>query len=259
MKVSIASILLSIFSITSANGAETILKIATEGAYPPFNYVDASGAVKGFDIDIGEAICAEMNVQCEFVMQDWDGLIPGLLGKKYDLILASMGITPDRRKVVAFSEPYYKTALALATRKDTGSENWSEADLGTKTIGVQAGTTQADYVQFVYPSANVKMYPTQDEVNLDLINGRIDFQVADYLPLKNWVDKTSDGACCHIIGKPITDPQYAGEGIGIAARQEDKVLIKNVNKAINNIRNSNLYKTINLRYFDIDIFTMEKF
>ena len=243
------------FSMTPANAAEK-LRIGTEGAYPPFNFIDTAGKIGGFDVDIGLALCAKMQVECEVVAQDWDGIIPGLVAKKYDMIIASMFITEERRKQVAFSDPYYMAAMTHVAAKGAGITAFTNEALKGKVIGAQAGTTQAEYIAAVYPDAEIKLYPTQDEANLDMANGRLDMEVGDMLPMLDWVSKNNDGKCCELIGAPITDPKFVGDGVGIALRQDDNDLREKLNKALADIRADGTYKTINDKYFTIDVYTM---
>lgn len=243
-------------SISSAEAAEK-LKIGTEGAYPPFNFIDTAGKIGGFDVDIGLALCAKMQVECEVVAQDWDGIIPGLVAKKYDMIIASMFITPERKKEVSFSDPYYLAAMTHVAKKGAGITEFTNEAMKGKVIGAQSGTTQADFIAATYPDAEIKLYPTQDETNLDMANGRLDMQVGDMLPMLNWVTKSEDGKCCELIGTPITDPKFVGEGVGIAVRQADNDLREKLNKALADIRADGTYKTINDKYFTIDVYTMK--
>ena len=240
----------------SANAAEK-LRLGTEGAYPPFNFFDTAGNVTGFDVDIGLALCAQMKVECEVVAQDWDGIIPGLVAKKYDFIIASMFITNERKKQVSFTDPYYVAAMSHVAPKGSDLTEFTNETLKGKVIGAQSGTTQAEFVQATYPDADIRLYPTQDEVNLDLANGRLDLQVGDMLPMLNWIRKTDDGACCELVGQPITDPNFVGEGVGIAVRQEDNDLREALNKALKAIRADGTYKAINDKYFPIDVYTMK--
>ena len=253
LKLALAALLTS---ATSAAFADKI-KIGTEGAYPPFNSVTADGKVIGFDADIANALCAKMKAECEIVTQDWDGIIPGLIAKKYDAIIASMSITDERKKQVDFTNPYYKTALTFVAKKGSGITEINADALKGKTIGAQAGTTQADFITAAYPDIELKSYPTQDEVNLDLVNGRLDFGVSDLLPMMDWIEKSKDGTCCELVGKPVLDPQYAGQGAGIAIRQEDDTLREAFNKALDEIVADGTYKAINDKYFKINIYTME--
>ena len=258
MKKTLLALALAASTLLSAQASAETLKIGTEGAYPPFNFQDASGKLGGFDVEIGLALCEKMKVECEVVGQDWDGIIPGLVAKKYDMIIASMFITDERKKQVAFTDPYYLAAMTHAAPKNSGITDFTNEGMKGKTIGAQSGTTQADYAAAVYPDADIKLYPTQDEVNLDMANGRLDLQVGDMIPLLDWVTKNDDGkACCELIGEPITDKKFVGEGVGIAVRQEDNDLREKLNAALKAIREDGTYQKINDKYFSIDVYTMK--
>jgi polar amino acid transport system substrate-binding protein len=254
LKLAAAALLAA--TATQAFAAEKI-KIGTEGAYPPFNSMTADGKVIGFDVDIANALCAQMKAECEIVTQDWDGIIPGLVAKKYDAIIASMSITDERKQQVDFTNPYYKSALTFVAKAGSGVTEVTADTLKDKTVGAQAGTTQADFVTAAFPDVELKTYPTQDEVNLDLVNGRLDFGVSDLFPMMDWIAQGKDGACCELIGKPILDPKFAGQGAGIALRQEDDTLREAFNKALDEIVANGTYKAINDKYFKINIYTME--
>jgi polar amino acid transport system substrate-binding protein len=240
----------------TAAQAET-LRLGTEGAYPPFNYMETDGTVAGFDVDIGLELCKRIGADCDVVAQDWDGIIPGLLANKYDFIIASMFITEDRKKQVDFTEPYYKAAMTHVVPKGSDITEFTNEALAGKIIGAQGSTTQADYIAATYPDADIRLYPTQDEANLDMASGRIDLQVGDMLPMLDWTTKSEDGACCELAGEPITDPAFVGEGVGIALRQEDDELRERLNTALQEIRDDGTYKAINDKYFAIDVYTMK--
>jgi polar amino acid transport system substrate-binding protein len=242
----------------AASAEEKTVRIGTEGAYPPFNFVDSAGTIGGFDVDIGMALCAKMQVKCTVVAQDWDGIIPALQNGKFDVIIASMFITEERKKLVSFSNPYYKAAMTHVLPKGSAIKEFTDAALKGKAIGAQTATTQADFISKTYPGADIRLYRTQDEVNLDLANGRLDMQVGDLVPMLEWTMKTDDGKCCELAGEPITDPAFVGEGVGMAVRQEDTALKDNLNKALADIVADGTYKKINDKYFAIDIYTMKK-
>lgn len=233
------------------------LRLGTEGAYPPFNYVETDGTIAGFDVEIGLELCKRIGAECEVVAQDWDGIIPGLLANKYDFIIASMFITEERKQQVDFSDPYYLAAMTHVVPKGSDITEFTNDALKGKVIGAQSGTTQAEYITASYPDADIRLYPTQDEANLDMASGRIDLQVGDMLPMLDWTTKTDDGACCELAGEPITDPKFVGDGVGIALRQEDDALRERLNKALAEIRADGTYKTINDKYFAIDVYTMK--
>lgn len=242
--------------LASAAHAEK-LRLGTEGAYPPFNFMQADGTVAGFDIDIGLELCKRIGAECEVVAQDWDGIIPGLLANKYDFIIASMFITEERKQQVAFSEPYYKAAMTHVVPADSEMTEFTNETLKDLVVGAQAGTTQGDYAVATYTDVDVRLYPTQDEASLDMANGRIDVMVGDMLPLLDFVEKSEDGKCCKLAGEPITDPAFVGEGVGIALRKEDNDLRERLNKALEEIRADGTYQKINDKYFSIDVYTMK--
>ena len=121
MTKTLLALALAASTLLSAQASAETLKIGTEGAYPPFNFQDSSGKLGGFDVEIGLALCEKMKVECEVVAQDWDGIIPGLVAKKYDMIIASMFITDERKKQVSFTDPYYLAAMTHAAPKNSGS------------------------------------------------------------------------------------------------------------------------------------------
>ena len=146
-------------SLGAARAQETI-KIGTEGAYPPFNNLTADGKLEGFDIDIAKALCDEMKAKCEFVTQDWDGIIPALQAGKFDAIVASMSITDERKQKVDFTDKYYNTPPAIVAPKDTAIKGVTKADLAGKTIGVQGATTHFNYAEKTYTDSEIKLYPS---------------------------------------------------------------------------------------------------
>jgi polar amino acid transport system substrate-binding protein len=239
--------LLASASLTGlAQAQDTTLKIGTEGAYPPFNNLTASGQLEGFDVEIARALCDEMKAKCEFVTQDWDGMIPALQAGKFDAIVASMSITPERQQQVDFSDPYYVNSLTFVAPKDTAFD--AKAQDG-KSIGVQQGTIAASFAESNYKGADVKAYPTQLEAWADLENGRIDSVLADFGVQYGWIS-SPDGACCEFKGDPVS----RDDKIGIAIRKGDTALAGRLNEAIKAIRANGKYAEINKKYFPFDIF-----
>lgn len=227
------------------------LKIGTEGAYKPFNYITEGGALEGFDIDIAKALCAEMKAQCSFVAQDWDGIIPGLQAGRYDAIVASMSITPDRAQVVLFTDPYYRSPASFLVHKDGGVSEVTPEALAGKTIGAQSATTHVKYLQDKYPGLDLKLYRTLDDAVLDLESGRVDAVMGDKLALWDWAQAPDKGLS--FVGKDITDEAYFGPGIGIALRKEDAALRDRLNTALKAIVADGRYDKINQKYFPFSI------
>lgn len=245
---------LSMFAMPGV--ASDTLRIGTEGAYPPFNFYKADGQLAGFDIDISKAICAQMKRDCEFVAQDWDGIIPALLANKYDVVVASMFITEKRKEQVAFSMPYQASAMTFVADKYAALTSVTPESMKGKIIGAQGSTTQAEFLLANYPESDVRLYPTQDAVNLDLASGRIDAQAGDIMPMTDWL-KTSEGACCEKVGPLITDSAYVGDGVGMALRKEDVTLRKDINQALATIIANGTYQKINDKYFSINLLTLK--
>jgi polar amino acid transport system substrate-binding protein len=224
--------------------------IGTDSTYPPFEFVDASGTIQGFDIDITKALCVEMKAECSFVSVDWDGIIPALQAKKFDMIVSSMSITPEREKLVDFSNKYYNTPPAIAVPKD--STITDVAGLKGKTIGAQTSTTHSNYAEKHLADTELKLYPTADEYKLDISSGRIDAVIDDVVVLSEWV-KSDAGSCCKILTTLPVDKEINGEGAGIAVRKGDPLKEK-LNAAIAAIRASGEYKKIQDKYFDFDVY-----
>jgi polar amino acid transport system substrate-binding protein len=223
------------------------LRIGTEGAYPPFNQIDATGKVIGFDVDIAMALCEEMQADCTIVTQDWDGIIPGLLAKKYDAIVASMSITEEREQAVAFTDPYYSNKLRFVA--PIGS-SLDPKDLKGKVIGAQRATVSAIYLEDNYKDiVDIKLYDTQENAYLDLESGRVDGILADMLVTYGWLEKGAKERFDF-----VGDPLNIDDRIGIAVRKQDTELVERLNKAIAAIRADGTYEKINAKYFPFDIY-----
>ena len=187
MKLKITSVVLLCALFTLGQAQADKVRIATEGAYPPFNMKNAGGELVGFDVDIARALCKEMKADCEIVAQDWDGIIPGLLAKKYDAIIASMSITEERKRAVAFSDPYYSNYLRFIAQKNSGLKV-EDGGLKGKNLGGQRATISAQHLEDNYrKSANVKVYDTQEAAFLDLKAGRLDAVLVDAYPGYDWL------------------------------------------------------------------------
>lgn len=217
------------------------LIIATESSFKPFSYLDNTGNVVGFEIDLAHALCAKMNATCDIQSQDWDSLIPSLHANKSDAIMAGMSITPDRLQVVDFSEPYFDNKLILVGKK---GDDITIDGLADKTVGVQQSTVSGDYLATHQPKAIVKAYDKQDNVHLDLTAGRIQYMLADFVPASDWL-KTEQGANFEIKGNPID----INDKVGVAVRKGDH-LKQEFDTALASLKDSGEYDAIVAKYFD---------
>ena len=176
------------------------IRIGTEGAYPPWNAKDESGKLIGFEVELANFLCIYMKADCTIVEQDWDGMIPGLIMRKYDAIMAGMSITDERKKTITFSQGYADEVASLAVMKGSSLEGLDTPEginlslggsdvtkalktltgaLAGKTVCVQTATIHQNFLDSGdVGSVNVRTYKTQDEVNLDLTSGRCDAALA---------------------------------------------------------------------------------
>ena len=230
------------------------VRIGVEGAYPPFSYVTPEGELAGFDIDIAKALVEAMGAEVVLVAQDWDGIIPALLAKKYDAIIASMSITEERKKKVAFSDKYYQTPAKFICKKGVMAE-FSKENIKGKKVGVQRATIHDRYLTDNYGNdVEIKRYGSQDEAYLDLTAGRVDMLLADSVALSDGFLKKPEGADYQFIGPDLSDPKWFGEGAGIAIRKDDTDLVEKFNAAIKQIRSDGTYKKIQDKYFDFNVY-----
>ncbi len=231
------------------NRENLTIHFGTEGAYPPFNYIDQSGELQGFDIEIARAICKKLAAECTYTAQSWDGLIPALMAKKYDAIVASISITEDRKRSVLFSDKYYNTPIRFVTRKDK-TLIISKEGLAGKKIGAQRSTTSAKFLREKFGSdIKINLYDTQESAILDLKNGRVDALLADALVLSNWLN-SKDGADYGFRGQGY----YVDEGIAVATRKDSQVLIQKINQALNEIHADGTYQQVTEKFFPYSIY-----
>src|ERR1700712_1351688 len=229
------------------------IRIAVEGAYPPFSEIGPDGQIKGFDIDIANALCADIKAQCTLVQQEFDGMIPGLNARKFDAVIASMSITPERLRSVAFSDKYYATPARLLAKKGTTLVP-TVAGMKGKRIGVQRSTTHDRFATDTFKDSEIVRYTGQDQVFLDLASGRIDALLADAVAADSGFLKRPAGKDFAFLGPEFNDPKYFGTGAGIAGRKGDAELVARLNQAIKDIRANGTYQKIARQYFDFDVY-----
>ena len=255
------------------------IKIGTEGAYPPWNSKDASGNLIGFEVELAQELCAIMKAECTIVEQDWDGMIPALLMRKFDAIMAGMSITAERQKTITFSQGYADEVASLAVMKGSSLEGMDTPEgvnltlggsavkkalktltgaLAGKTVCTQTGTIHQNFLESGdVGSVKVRTYKTQDEVNLDLTSGRCDVALAAAVAFTDYADKS---------GKPVVlvGPTFSGgafgNGVGVGIRQggdgaigtRDAKLLKDFNKAIDKARKQGIISRLAIKHFGFD-------
>lgn len=220
--------------------------IATESSFKPFSYLDNQGNLVGFEIDLANALCEQMQAKCTIVSQDWDSLIPSLNANKSDAIMAGMSITEERLNAVDFSEPYFDNTLVLIGKK--GDPTTIDGIQG-KTVATQQATVSAEYLSKNHPDAIIKAYDKQDNAYLDLAAGRADYMLSDVVPASDWL-KTEAGANYEIKGAPID----IGDKVGIALRKGD-ALKADFDAALASLKTNGKYNEIVAKYFDTQAVT----
>ncbi|MCQ0092439.1 transporter substrate-binding domain-containing protein [Roseovarius sp. M141] len=228
--------------------AETI-RLGTEGAYAPFNSVSESGALNGFDIDIGNAICAELQANCEWSTHEWGGIIPALQSGKFDVLIASMAITEARMEEVAFSDPYYFNTMRFAALKELGLTDATPETLDGMVLGTQSGGVASKVLKQYFPNNDIKLYPKLGEAFLDMESGRLDLVLESKFAIADWM---ADGVeCCEFVGQDfLLDGTI---GAGMAFRKDETDLRDRVNVALATIIENGTYDDIRAQYFEFDI------
>lgn len=232
------------------------LKFGTDATYAPFESTDASGAIVGFDIDIANAMCEEMKAKCSFINQAWEGIIPGLTTKKYDVIASSMNITPERKQSVRFTQKIWSAPNRFVAKEGSTIEITPEGMKG-HSFGVQQGTIQETYAKKYYPDSKIKSYKTIEDAYADLAAKRIEAVFADGVVLSDGFLSKPAGKGYAQLGADVpnaADPVILGDGTGFAVRKEDAELADKLNKAFDAIRANGKYKAIADKYFKFDIY-----
>jgi polar amino acid transport system substrate-binding protein len=245
-------LLSAILTLAFATGAVAAdkMKMGVQAAYPPFNSKDASGQVVGFDVDIGNALCAKMKVECEVVTSDWDNIIPALNDNQFNFLVSSMSITEERKQLVDFTDPYYSNKLQFVGLIAAGSDESIpfKDTLNGKTIGAARGTLAASWLKDNLGSgATIQLYDTQADAYADLNAGNLFAVLADKFVSYEWL-KSADGIPYEFKGDPVVN----NDKIGIAVRKGDP-LREQLNAALKDIINDGTYKKINDRYFPFSI------
>jgi len=241
---------LVLFSVVSTGDAKLRFGVAAE-PYPPFASKNSQGEWAGWEIDLMNAVCREMKEDCEIFESSWDGIIPALNAGYFDVIWASMSITPDRLKVIDFTDPYYAGPDIIIGQRDAGPGILA-TQLAGKSIGVQGGSIHVGMVEHYFKLAKLRSYQTQDEAFQDLTAGRLDYVGGDYIALMTFVDSPA-GSCCEVKGRFPVDPQVPAPGAAGGVRKGDDTLRERLNAALGKLRQSGEYDAITKEYFTFDI------
>lgn len=255
MKKSPLLVITTLMAASSFAHADTTLRFGVDPSFPPFESKAPDGKLVGFDIDLGNAICTQAKVKCQWVETAYDGIIPALNARKFDAVLSAMSMTPKRKAQVNFSDMLYHVPSVLVARKGSGLQPTAESLRG-KTVGVAQGTTQEAYAQGEWQKkgVNVVSYQNQDFVNQDLATGRIDVTLTNAAAAETGFLKTPEGTGYAFAGEPLTDTHYLGEGTAIGLRKDDQAHLTLINNALAEIHKNGTYQTLEKKYFTFEVY-----
>jgi polar amino acid transport system substrate-binding protein len=258
-----AAALAAIMFATIQPAAAEVLRVGTEYTYYPFNYRDADGTLKGYDVDVALEVGKRLGADVEFVCQKWDGMIPALLANKFDLVVASMSITEERLQKIDFSAPYRISIGQFIAKKGSGLKLFNadgsvnpDGFKGVK-VGLQRATTYDNWIQAKAPKAAIVRYDNVEPLYLDLQAGRVDTIMTN--PMKAYLSFLSkpDGAGFEVIGPQIADTEYFGIGVGIGLRKGNEPLVKRIDVALKAMIEDGTLNEFSLRYFPFPIHPQE--
>jgi polar amino acid transport system substrate-binding protein len=231
-----------------------VIRFLTETDYPPFNYAGPDGLPAGFNVDLARLICEEIKVACTVQMRRFDTLIASLNSNGGDAVMASIAATPEMRKRVDFSDPYYRTPARFVARRDSAIDDVRPETLEGRKIGVVAGTAHEAYIKTLFTEAELRTFPNADEARAALKKGDVDLLFCDGVSLAFWLNGTDSANCCEFRGGPYMESRFFGEGVGIAVRRGNDLLRQAFNWALFRLWEKGRFTDLWLRYFPISPF-----
>ncbi|MBS0342507.1 MAG: transporter substrate-binding domain-containing protein [Proteobacteria bacterium] len=235
------------------------IKAGVQCTYPPFNYRDASGELKGFEIDIAREIGRRINANVQFVCLGFDGLIPALLSKKIDIVTSSLSITEARKKSIDFSVPYRASTARFVGRKSAGlhpmkADNTPNPDsLKGKVVGVQRATTNDSYLAGEFAGVEISRYDSAENMLLDLVAGRIDLALVSPMKVRTDFLEKPEGRNYEFVGPEIEAPKYLGDGVAVGLQKGSTALRDEINAALQGMFADGTFKTINQKYWTFSV------
>jgi len=226
------------------------IRVGVEGNYPPFSKLGADGKLAGFDIDIANAVCAQLKAKCTLIQQEWDGMMPALSAKKFDMIVASMTITDERKKNADFSDPYYDVPSRFVAKAGAFKGN-TPADLKGKKIIVLRNSPRAKHLADNYKDSEVLAVNKETDIYMELAAGRGDIGFGSSVVSGEAFLKKPEGKGYEQVGPSVRIG--AGSGVGIAFRKGEDGLRTKVNEALKAIKANGTYKKMADQYFDFDV------
>jgi len=230
------------------------LRFITDNDYPPFNYIDESGKLVGFNVELAKAICAELKVRCSVQALVWDRMITAIENDVADAIIASLAITRRNRRRVTFSRQYYQTPARFVMRKSDSFKEITPEILSGKSIGVAKNTSHEAYLKAFFKGSIVKSFATPDKARQALIDGQVDVVFGDGVSLMFWLNGIASNKCCTYSGGAFTESKFFGEGVGIAVKKNNTQLLKIINLGLDKVQKSGQFQKLFKRYFPMSFY-----
>jgi len=230
------------------------LRFITDNDYPPFNYLDESGNLVGFNVELAKAICSELKVRCSVQALVWERMITAIENDAADAIIASLAITRKNRRKVTFSRQYYQTPARFVTRKSDNFKNMTPEVLSGKRIGVTKNTSHEAYLKAFYKNAVIKSFKDPDKARRALIEGQVDAVFDDGVSLMFWLNGTVSDKCCKFAGGPFIESKFFGEGVGIAVRKNNTQLLKVINDGLDRVQASGKFQQLFSKFFPMNFY-----
>ncbi|MBB3237483.1 transporter substrate-binding domain-containing protein [Phyllobacterium endophyticum] len=236
--------------ITTASHAADKIKIATDATFPPFESIDSSGKLVGYDVELMQAVCDAVKLDCDIFNAAWDGMIPGLIDGKYDALISQLTVTEKRRQILAFSDIYDHPIFRFVAKRGASFEFTPEG-LAGKTIAVQTGTPMDAYITSHYPKAIIKRYDTGSSPYLELTAGRADLHISYQAQIIHGFLNSDSGKGFELVGPELTgkDAKEFGEGVAVAVNKKNSELISQINKGLATLRGNGQLAALNKKYF----------
>ncbi len=232
----------------------TQIRFLTEIDYPPFDYAGPDGQPAGFNVDLARLICDELKITCTIQMRRFDTLVAALSENRGDAAIASVAVTAETRKLLDFSDPYYRPSARFVTRRGTPILDLRPEQMEAKKIAVVAGSAHEAYLKALFTEAEIKPYPTAEAAREAMRGGAVDFLFGDGISLSFWINGTDSGGCCAFAGGPFLESRFFGEGIGIAVKRGNDTLRQAFNWALFRLWDKGRFTDLWLRYFPVSPF-----
>lgn len=232
----------------------TLIRFMSEVDYPPLNYAGPDGNPAGFNIDLARAICEELKIACTIQMRRFDTLIPSLDDNRGDAAIASIAVSPETRRKVDFSDPYYRPVARFVARRDYGDMIVTPERLEGRRIAVIAGTSHEAYLRTLFTEAEVKPFADAEQARAALTRRDVDLLFGDAIALAFWLNGSESGGCCMFVGGPFVESKYFGEGVGIAVKKGNDQLRLALNWALFRLWEKGKFADLWLKYFPVSPF-----